>query len=259
MTETTVDKEPKFFCKNCGNGYITRSGLSKHSKKCKDNKGNQEHTNLMNAFDNGKNTTEEEKKEEAKKEEQKKQEPSAMEKMYLEHELQGLYIANPTIRLDRPVNLDYVKMIRGMSVEELKMRILEIKQNLSTKLDRRYSDCGIRAASFLVGSILGIEKELTEVNSKDELLGLSAQETLSFRLGLFALPAEVKLGGIFTLNVVDTKISQMRANKKKNDEKKKQQQQNTTPQPAPKEKQTVKDIKKENPKLTENEEFSCFA
>ena len=250
-----LKKEPKYFC-GCGTGYITRSGLSKHKKKCVDKKSNKEQKDLMDIFNAGK-TTPEEKKIEEQKQEQSKQEPSVREQAYLQQELVALYINNPSIHLDKPVNLDYINLIKNMSGEELKMRIMEIKQNLSTKIDRRYSDCGIRAMSFLVGTVLGIEKELQEVNSKDQLLGTSAQEVLTFRLGLFALPAEVKTSGIFLLNTVDTKINKMRINREKNNKKKKEQDL--------KKKDNIVKVLGKQPIKTEvaehlkNEEFGCFA
>lgn len=215
-----------YSCLKCSKEYNTRGGLSKHNKKC-DKKVSDEQQEVIDILNNAyfgdeiEEITNEDKvvaKNDIQKLQQQQQiniSPNDIEA--LRNELTMLFINNPTINLTKKVETNYMELINKMSIEELKIRILEIKQNLSTKLDRRYSDMALKGASFLVGSVLGISNELEKVNSADELLSQSAQELLTFRLGLFALPAEVKTSGLFFLNVVDTFIQKQKELQKQRD------------------------------------------
>lgn len=206
-TSGLVVKEKKHLCKICGRGFTTKGNRNKHENKGKCGAAETELNQQFNSVVEDEPT--------AQPEPQVNQQQEAMETAMYQQELLALFLNNPTIKLDKPINLDYIQLINTMSLQELKMRCLEIKQNLSTKLDRTFSDTLIKSCSFLVGKMLGISEELEEVNSKDELLGQSCQELLSFRLGLFALPAEYKVSGLFVVNTVNTKLAVMKREVKK--------------------------------------------
>lgn len=204
--EVQVVKEKKYFC-DCGKGYITRSGLRKHKKKCNEKDNND---NIMDDFDTNNEIVNNDVEEEDER-----------EKQVLKQQLTALYLHNPSIKLDKPINTEYLELIDNMSVKELRMRLMEIKQNLTTKLDRRFSDTFISIGSVLVGSVLGISEELEVVNLNDQLLCESAQETLSFKLGLFALPAEIKTSGLFLVNTLSVYTEKMKREQKLKNEKRK--------------------------------------
>jgi len=193
-----------FTCE-CGKSYSTKSNLNKHKKSCSSIKKEQENSNLMNQLNLGMEQS-------IKQPSQSLQEldTSSMsenelhELMKLQEELLNLFLNNPSsVDLTKSVNTNYMEQIKSMNKEELQTRIMEIKHNLSSKLDRRYSDSLVSFGSLMLGSLMGIGKELEKKQMEDELLCKSSQELLSYRLGLFQLPPEVKVAGISVLNIVD--------------------------------------------------------
>ena len=192
---------PKTYpCLTCGKEYQTPSGLRKHVKKCKD-KDNTEIKNAFNIEDGVDALYENESIDNPVRE--NSVQDNDREKISLENKLTNMFLNNPSINLNKPVDYNYNDTIRAMSIEELRIRIREIEYSLSTKLDRRYSDTLLKCGSVFLGGIFGIGDELEKRNSEDEFLRQSAQELLSFRCGLASLPAEIKVAGLFTTNFVD--------------------------------------------------------
>lgn len=190
----TKTERKTYVCENCGRKYKTNSGLFKHLRKC-DNTKNEVYDQL-----NTENKPVRTFMGQVIPQQVQVAQKSA-EESRVNTELLSMLINNPNINLSSSITPDLMDKLNRMTIEEKKLKIFELKRKVGNMLDARYSDTFVSLATTLIGGILGCKAELSAINEGDKLLKESAQELISYKLGLAFLPPEIKCSGLFITNV----------------------------------------------------------
>ena len=212
IQETKMDKEIKFVdlpepieevvyeCENCDKVYKSKGGLSKHKKKC-----------IVEEVEYVEEIVDEEPIDE-----------NRMRK--LQNELKSLVLNNPSaIDLTKPIGYNHLESIYDMDINELEARIFDAKLTFNKKIDSKVADSALSLTNQVVGGLLNCVQELEEEVSKDEVLREATKDLLSFRV-LNYIPIEMKVSGLYSLDVA-TAMRKHKLKIQKQKELEKQQQQ----------------------------------
>lgn len=128
--------------------------------------------------------------------------PSVVNIQKLRDELLNLCINN-NIDLNKPVDgfcNNFTEKINSMSVDELKMRIIQAKKVLNDKMDYKLSNQILNISNLVIGKFLNCLDELNQEVEKDLLLKDSVKTVCSESI-LNKLTPTTKIGALYSLNI----------------------------------------------------------
>jgi uncharacterized C2H2 Zn-finger protein len=117
----------------------------------------------------------------------------------LRDELLNLCVNN-NIDLNKPINNNFTEKINSMSVDELKMRIIQAKKVLNDKMDYKLSNQILNISNLIIGKFLNCLDELNTEVEKDLLLKDSVKSVCSESI-LNKLTPTTKIGALYSLNI----------------------------------------------------------
>jgi hypothetical protein len=174
----TEEKEQKpFSCELCHKGYSSLKSLKAHKKKFH----LQNDQEIIIKDNDARNDKDVEK---------------------LKNDFKRLVISNPSYDLKAPIKLNQeLYLIDQMEVDELQARILDVKRQVSKKLDMKFSDGVLNVSAFVLGNLLNCVDELHKEFENDELLKESVNDVLSNELLVFIDP-KIKLAGLMSMDTM---------------------------------------------------------